>query len=132
MKTAYSQTPIQWNVRSGLHSLSQWLWPFGRQASFAVSPGVAVDQTEARTTLHRPKKRAFHLTKALRYGLMVPVLPLAGYFLLDATGLTNLIIGHNTILARIIGEGFGHAGMCFSLHYVFQSGKHFWKSVQLF
>jgi len=131
MKTA---TSLQWNERLGLQTLTQWRWPFGKEASFDVSPAVIPDSSMSHghtQAIFRQKRLTFHLVKALRYALLVPVLPLVGYFAFDATGLTSLMIGHNTMLTRIIGEGFGHAGMCFSLHYVFQSGKHLWKSLQL-
>ncbi len=70
--------------------------------------------------------RKAHFKLSLKNILLIPVLPLIGYFCLDATGVTDMVIHHNPIMQRIMGEGFGHAGLCFSLHYVLQAGRHFW------
>ncbi len=50
--------------------------------------------------------------------LMVPVFPMAGYLLLDRTGISHAMIQSGLIPKAVLGEGFGHVGLCFSLHYV--------------
>ena len=75
-------------------------------------------------------RRKVYLKRGLKNLVMIPILPLSGYFLLDATGVTNLLIGHSPMMTRILGEGFGHAGLCFSLHYVFESVKYFYKGLR--
>jgi hypothetical protein len=32
----------------------------------------------------------------------------------------------------IVGEGFGHVGLCFSIHYAFYACRCFWKAGRLF
>lgn len=59
------------------------------------------------------------LMAALKYLVLVPVFPLLGYYLLDQTGVSHWLVSQGLIPARILGEGFGHVGLCFSIHYVF-------------
>ncbi|MBX2860868.1 MAG: hypothetical protein KTR14_06520 [Vampirovibrio sp.] len=56
--------------------------------------------------------------------LKFPLPPLIGYFLLDATGVTASIAQVNPVIFKIMGEGFGHAGLCFSIHYFVQAASH--------
>jgi hypothetical protein len=60
---------------------------------------------------------------ALKCFFLVPVFPMLGYYLLDQTGFSHWMIVQGLIPARILGEGFGHVGLCFSIHYVF-TGFH--------
>jgi hypothetical protein len=62
--------------------------------------------------------RAGYLKRGLRSLLMIPVFPLAGYLLMDQTGLSQWIVQVGLLPARMVGEGFGHVGLCFSVHYV--------------
>ncbi|MBY0449979.1 MAG: hypothetical protein K2X01_05075 [Cyanobacteria bacterium] len=85
----------------------------------------------AQTAKHQPQAQISEgdtftsRQKSLRYAaknaLLIPVLPLAGYWGLDATGVTETIASHSPMMERILGEGFGHAGLCFSLHFVLQA-----------
>lgn len=74
--------------------------------------------------------RKGQLMKALRNILLIPVLPFIGYFGLDATGVTESIAQKSPAMERILGEGFGHAGLCFSLHYVMGAGSHLWRAAK--
>lgn len=52
-------------------------------------------------------------------------LPLGFHFGLDRTGITDAIRSTWQPLSQIIGhEGFGHAGLCFALHYLIKAGSH--------
>ena len=63
--------------------------------------------------------------------LMVPVAPMIGYLLFDATGVTAAIAGMNPVLHQILGEGFGHVGLCYSAHNVLTAGKAFFRAFQV-
>jgi hypothetical protein len=67
--------------------------------------------------------------KGLLYALLVPVFPLLGYYLLDQTGISHFLMTRGIIPAGILGEGFGHVGLCFSIHYVGKSFQYFWKAL---
>ena len=73
--------------------------------------------------------RVDHFKEGLKNMLMIPVLPVIGYYAGDATGFSDFIGSQGDALHRVLGEGFGHAGLCFSLHYVLSAGWHFWKTV---
>ncbi|MBY0404885.1 MAG: hypothetical protein K2X66_13375 [Cyanobacteria bacterium] len=76
-----------------------------------------------------PKNRKHFFVKGLKNLILVPVLPLSMYYGLDATGVTDFLGDKSEAMKRILGEGFGHAGLCFSLHYVFNAGKSFWQAL---
>lgn len=59
------------------------------------------------------------LMAALKCFILVPLFPMAGYYLLDQTGFSHWLVVQGLIPERILGEGFGHVGLCFSIHYVF-------------
>ena len=73
--------------------------------------------------------RVEHFKESLKNMLMIPVLPAIGYLGLDATGISGFLTQDSAALKTILGEGFGHAGLCFSLHYVLSAGWHFWKGI---
>ncbi len=80
--------------------------------------------------LERREARKAHFLQCLKNFLMIPVVPLVGYFCLDQTGVTALMTQHSPMMHHIMGEGFGHIGACFSLHYVFKSFSHFGKAIK--
>ena len=80
--------------------------------------------------IHCTLQRKRHLKEALKNVLLIPVCPAIGYFCIDATGLTYLITAHHPALIRIVGEGFGHAGLCYSLHFVFKACRHLWQAIK--
>jgi hypothetical protein len=74
--------------------------------------------------------RPSHHTKAasgwrpvFKHLLMAPVFPMAGYLLLDQTGISHFLVQAGWIPKIVLGEGFGHVGLCFSLHYVVNAVK---------
>lgn len=73
-----------------------------------------------------------YLLSALKYFLLVPLFPLLGYCLLDQTGISQWLITVGVIPAEILGEGFGHVGLCFSIHYLFSGLQAIWKALSLF
>lgn len=56
---------------------------------------------------------------ALKFFSLVPLFPLLGYYLIDQTGLSHAMVMQGLIPREILGEGFGHVGLCFSIHYAF-------------
>jgi len=80
------------------------------------------------------KTRREHLKLALKNLVMIPILPATLLIGLDQTpgmsvSITDYIAHDNPAMTRVLGEGFGHAGLCFSLHFVFNAGRHLWKSI---
>jgi hypothetical protein len=72
------------------------------------------------------------LWKSLKNLALFPIPPAIGYLMFDCSGLTQSISSLHPSLHQIIGhEGFGHAGLCFGLHYLVQSGKALWQAVTL-
>lgn len=69
---------------------------------------------------------------ALKYFLLVPLFPLLGYYLLDQSGFSQWLIAVGVIPAEILGEGFGHVGLCFSIHYLFSGLREIGKAILLF
>lgn len=80
-------------------------------------------------------RRAALLSKygllACKHFLYVPLFPLAGHYMLDQSGLSQWLMAVGIIPAQILGEGFGHVGLCFSIHYLFTGCKALWKALQL-
>ena len=90
----------------------------------------AADGKRQWTKINQAKPFLLTGCKAL---ILVPIFPMLGYYLLDQSGLSQWMVVHGLIPARILGEGFGHVGLCFSIHYVFKglrqlfrAGKIFW------
>jgi hypothetical protein len=88
------------------------------------------DEKRQWTRVHQAKPFLLTGCKAL---ILVPIFPMLGYYLLDQSGLSHWMVVHGLIPDRILGEGFGHVGLCFSIHYVFKglrqlfrAGKIFW------
>jgi hypothetical protein len=71
-----------------------------------------------------------HFISAFRALLLVPLFPLLGYYLLDQTGISQALVHAGWIPKPILGEGFGHVGLCFSLHYILDGAKGLIKGVQ--
>jgi hypothetical protein len=69
---------------------------------------------------------------ALKSFLYVPLFPLLGHYLMDQTGISQWMITVGIVPAQILGEGFGHVGLCFSIHYLFNGLKAVWKMLTLF
>jgi hypothetical protein len=69
---------------------------------------------------------------ALKYFLLVPLFPLLGYYLLDQTGVSQWLITVGVIPGQILGEGFGHVGLCFSIHYLFNGLREIGKALLTF
>lgn len=55
--------------------------------------------------------------------LLAPLFPMAGYLLLDQTGISQFFVQQGFIPSAVLGEGFGHVGLCFSFHYVLNALK---------
>lgn len=75
--------------------------------------------------------RQEHLRAILKNALLIPVPIALGYGALDATGLTELLAGLSPVLERVLGEGGGHAGLCYASHYVVNIVQHAWKAIAL-
>lgn len=71
------------------------------------------------------------LTRALGYALLIPVFPLLGYMGLDQTGISAWLVAQGWIPQAILGEGFGHVGLCFSLHYVIAALRSLWSGLRV-
>jgi hypothetical protein len=71
-----------------------------------------------------------HFLSALKSFLLVPIFPLAGYWLLDQTGISHAVVKAGLMPSAILGEGFGHVGLCFSLHYILDGMKALIKGAQ--
>src|SRR6476619_6771608 len=54
-----------------------------------------------------------HFMAAFKALALVPLFPLAGYCLLDQTGISHALVKAGYIPGAILGEGFGHVGLCF-------------------
>jgi hypothetical protein len=69
---------------------------------------------------------------ALKFFLLVPLFPLLGYYLLDQTGFSQWLITAGVIPGQVLGEGFGHVGLCFSIHYLFNGLREIGKAIHIF
>ena len=83
------------------------------------SPSMPSPQTSPT----RAVQQESHLMLGLRALLMVPLFPLLGYWLLDQTGVSQSLVAAGVIPQPILGEGFGHVGLCMSIHYLIQGGQ---------
>jgi hypothetical protein len=79
----------------------------------------------------RLKLSGKHGMAALKYFLLVPVFPFLGYWLLDQTGCSAWLVSSGFVPQAILGEGFGHVGLCFSIHYLFSGLHAIWKALSL-
>lgn len=78
------------------------------------------------------KQRWSLLKSALKNILLIPIPPAIGYLLFDKTGITAQISHLHSSLHNIIGhEGFGHVGLCFSVHYLVNAGRDIWNALKL-
>lgn len=80
----------------------------------------------------RRRLSGLHGMAALKSILLVPVFPLLGYWFLDQTGFSEWLVGTGFVPSAILGEGFGHVGLCFSIHYLFTGLRSGWKAISLF
>ncbi|HEY9687073.1 MAG TPA: hypothetical protein V6C52_08880 [Coleofasciculaceae cyanobacterium] len=60
--------------------------------------------------------------------LLIPVFPVLGYYGLDQSGVSDFLVSHGLMIREILGEGFGHVGLCFSLHYVMNAAGALYKA----
>jgi hypothetical protein len=98
----------------------------GPQIRFSNVSNTPEATAEASSTT----KREYFL-KGLKNIAMIPVFPLVGFLSLDYTGVTEFLANQSEALKQILGEGFGHVGLCFSVHYFINAGKSFWKALKL-
>jgi hypothetical protein len=77
-----------------------------------------------------PRPVLVHFLSALKAFVLVPIFPLLGYYLLDQTGISKSLVGAGMIHPAILGEGFGHVGLCFSLHYVLDGFRGLIKGIR--
>jgi hypothetical protein len=101
---------------------------------FAAKPEVlpvTTEKPEAEKADAANNSPQYHLRQGLINAAKVPVLPILFYYSLDATGVTDALAANGEAWSRILGEGFGHAGLCFSIHYVINAAKSFSKAVTL-
>ncbi|HEY9745045.1 MAG TPA: hypothetical protein V6C99_02380 [Oculatellaceae cyanobacterium] len=82
------------------------------------------------TNQQRPKGNVYW-SLAVKNLLLVPVFPLLGYVLMDQTGVSQALINCGLIPKAILGEGFGHVGLCFSIHYLAAALQCLWKGFRL-
>lgn len=75
------------------------------------------------------KPATTHWWAALKYLLLVPLFPLLGYYLLDQSGFSQWLIQMGIVPQAILGEGFGHVGLCFSIHYLVSAACAVWKAL---
>ena len=102
--------------------MSQTLTPASHFAPLPSPEGMAFSPTNPPP--HTPRHVFFNaLKKAARNLVMVPVFPVIGYVLLDQPGISQYLMQHGIIPKAVLGEGFGHVGLCFSLHYVIHAVK---------
>ena len=93
--------------------------------------------TELTTTPHllppvqRKRHWNFYGQQALKNLLLVPIFPLCGYVLLDQTGVSQALVSYQIVPKAILGEGFGHVGLCFSIHYFAAALQALWKGYRL-
>lgn len=88
-----------------------------------VSPGEAVSASS------KEVQSKSEFLSALKSFLMVPLCPMLGYYLLDQTGISQAMVTQGLIPQEILGEGFGHVGLCFSIHYAFNGVQSLFKGV---
>jgi hypothetical protein len=60
--------------------------------------------------------------------VLIPVFPMFGYYGLDQSGISDFLVSNGLMIREVLGEGFGHVGLCFSLHYVVNAGRAFYKA----
>lgn len=92
---------------------------------------VVQSGTQVSDTSRRWRLGGRHGLAALKSFLLVPLLPLLGYWLLDQTGVSQWLVEIGIIPAAILGEGFGHVGLCFSIHYLFNGILSGWKALRV-
>lgn len=66
-----------------------------------------------------------HFTKSV---ILIPVFPVLGYYGMDQTGVSAFMVQQGWMPHQVLGEGFGHVGLCFSLHYVVNAGRFLYKA----
>lgn len=98
----------------------------------SLSLSVSATESEAFNASRRVALTARYGKIALKSFLYVPLFPLLGYYLMDQTGISQWMIATGIVPAQILGEGFGHVGLCFSIHYLFNGLKAVWKMLTLF
>ena len=112
----------------------QYPWPLLEEPG-PEKPGMDWPRVRTQfTTVALPSRtteRKLYLIKGLRNICLIPVLPLVMYLALDASGFSSFLASQSDMLKRMWGEGFGHAGLCFSLHFVLDASKSFWKAWRL-
>ena len=81
---------------------------------------------------HKTGRAVPFLVSAVKYFCLVPVFPLLGFYMLDQTGFSHWLVAQGLIPVEILGEGFGHVGLCFSIHYVFTGFRELFRAIRLF
>lgn len=92
---------------------------------------VASQEAPQSDSLLRRRSAGRYGWLALKSFLLVPLFPLVGFWLLDQTGFSQWLIGTGFMPEAILGEGFGHVGLCFSIHYLFTGFRAAWKAISL-
>lgn len=82
------------------------------------------------TPLKKEGESKSEFLSALKSFLLVPLCPLLGYYLVDQTGISHAMVVQGLIPQEILGEGFGHVGLCFSIHYAFNGVQSLFKACQ--
>lgn len=77
------------------------------------------------------KATSSYWAEAGRNLVLVPIFPLCGSLLLDQTGVSASLVQSGLIPQSILGEGFGHVGLCFSIHYLAAALQCVWRALQL-
>ncbi len=98
----------------------------------SLSLTVPSQESETFNASRRVALSARYSKIALKSFLFVPLFPLLGHYLIDQTGISQWLIATGIVPAQILGEGFGHVGLCFSIHYLFTGLKAVWKMLALF
>lgn len=97
---------------------------FGCGSDFGVLPEEKQEMKPIQDVKTRRKK---HFKTSLKNFLLIPLFPIIGYFAFDAPGITDRITERSAPMSRIMGEGVGHIGACFSAHYLVNSLAHLYK-----
>lgn len=91
---------------------------------------MATELTARPTSMNRTTNRRINLIwmQVAKNLLLVPLFPMVGYICLDQTGISSALSDAGLIPHAILGEGFGHVGLCFSIHYFATAIQLAWKA----
>jgi hypothetical protein len=96
---------------------------------------MAIEAPAASPFLNTPNRRLrrgnVYWGQAAKNLLLIPIFPLCGYVLMDQTGISHALVQSGLVPRAILGEGFGHVGLCFSIHYLATAIQCLWKGFRV-